>query len=173
VFARLAGLPGARVLDLYAGTGALGIEALSRGAARAVFVERAKPALAALEANLAELALGARSRVLRAEVGAALRRLEREREPFDLILLDPPYAAPEVASLLAAIPRGGLLAPEGTLVLETSWRHPPGDVPGLRREDERRYGETLVVCYVQEPPAPAAGGESAVRTPAGKEDGSR
>jgi hypothetical protein len=54
--------------------------------------------------------------------------------------------------------RGALLAPEGTLVLETSWRHPPGDVPGLRREDERRYGETLVVCYVQGP-APRAEGE--------------
>jgi 16S rRNA (guanine966-N2)-methyltransferase len=159
LFERLAGLQGAAVLDLFAGTGALGIEALSRGAEQAVFVERARPALACLEANLAELGLAARSRLLRSDVNAALRRLSRERQRFDLILLDPPYGAAELGEALREIVRGELLSPEGTLVLETSWRHPPGDAAGLRREDERRYGETLVVCYALEPAERAAGEE--------------
>jgi 16S rRNA (guanine(966)-N(2))-methyltransferase RsmD len=157
LFARLGDLSGVAVLDLFAGTGALGIEALSRGATRAVFAERARPALACLEANLAELGLGPASRVLRGDVAASLRRLARESERFELILLDPPYGTLELSPALREIVRGALLRPEGTLVLETSWRHPPGDVPGLRRADERRYGETLVLCYEL---APADAGEA-------------
>lgn len=156
LFARLGDVEGAAVLDLFAGTGALGIEALSRGAARAVFVERARPALAALEENLAELSLGESARVLRADVRAALGRLSRERERFGLVFLDPPYGAGDGAEALREVARLGLLAPAGTLVLETSWRHPPGDVPGLARAWERRFGETLVLCYVREP-GPAGG----------------
>jgi 16S rRNA (guanine966-N2)-methyltransferase len=149
LFARLGALEGAAVLDLYAGTGALGIEALSRGAARAVFVERARPALASLEANLAELDLRERARVLRGDVCAAVARLAREGERFDLVLADPPYGASDLADALAALAASALLAPEGTLVLETSWRHPPADPRGLVRVDERRYGETLVLWYAR------------------------
>lgn len=163
LFARLGDLSGAAVLDLFAGSGALGIEALSRGADRAVFAERARPALACLAANLADLGLAAASRVLRGDVSAALRRLARERERFDLVLMDPPYGAAGLSLALGDVVRGGLLAPEGTLVLETSWRHPPGVTAGLERVDERRYGETLVVCYALGPAesaaAPQAGGE--------------
>lgn len=144
------------VLDLFAGTGALGIEALSRGASRAVFVERARPALASLEANLAELELGAAARVLRGEARGALARLARERESFDLVFLDPPYGAAEGMEALRDVARHELLAPAGTLVLETSRRHPPGDVAGLACAGERRYGETVVWCYVREP-GPSAG----------------
>jgi 16S rRNA (guanine966-N2)-methyltransferase len=156
VFARLGDFEGAAVLDLFAGTGALGIEALSRGAARAVFVERARPALAALEANLADLELAAATRVLRTNARAALGRLARERESFDVVFLDPPYGIEEAGEALREVAEHGLLAPRGTLVLETSWRHPPGDVPGLVRAGERRFGETLVLCYVRDP-GPAAG----------------
>jgi 16S rRNA (guanine966-N2)-methyltransferase len=156
VFARLGDFEGAAVLDLFAGTGALGIEALSRGAARAVFVERARPALAALEANLADLELAAAARVLRTNARAALGRLARERESFDVVFLDPPYGIEEAGEALREVAEHGLLAPRGTLVLETSWRHPPGDVPGLVRAGERRFGETLVLCYVRDP-GPAAG----------------
>jgi 16S rRNA (guanine966-N2)-methyltransferase len=148
LFAWLPALEGAAVLDLFAGTGALGIEALSRGARRAVFVERARPALDALRANLATLGLEGQGRVLAGGVQAAVARLGREGERFDAIFLDPPYAAGEAQAALAAVARSGLLAPAGTLVLETSWRHPPGDVPGLAAARQRRYGETLVVCYV-------------------------
>jgi 16S rRNA G966 N2-methylase RsmD len=84
---------GARVLDLYAGAGSLGIEALSRGAAHAVFVERSRAALVALQHNLRDLELAACSRVLSEEVESALERLRREGVRFDLVLMDPPYRA--------------------------------------------------------------------------------
>jgi 16S rRNA (guanine(966)-N(2))-methyltransferase RsmD len=155
VFARLAALEGARVLDLYAGTGALGIEALSRGAAGAVFAERARPALACLEANLASLRLEARARVLRGDVRASLARLAREGARFDLVLMDPPYGAEDAPQALRDVARAGLLADGGTLVLETSRRNPPERVPGLAVVDERRYGDTLVVRFV--PQGTAAG----------------
>jgi 16S rRNA (guanine966-N2)-methyltransferase len=155
VFARLGDLAGVRVLELYAGTGALGIEALSRGAASAVFVERAPGALAALHANLAALGLADVSRVLGLDVRTALRRLTREAQSHDLVLIDPPYAAGEAEAVLRAVAEAGILAPGATLVIETSRRHPPGAVPGLARLDERRYGDTLVVRFAPkrgEPP---------------------
>src|SRR5262245_9255185 len=86
LFARLSDLDGACVLDLYAGTGALGIEALSRGAARAVFVDRSDASLSALRRNLRTLDLEARARVVRGDVRAALRRLAGEAMRFDLVL---------------------------------------------------------------------------------------
>src|SRR5262245_50544114 len=82
---------GARVLDLYAGSGALGIEALSRGAAHGIFVEHARGALAALRRNLGELGLGSCSRVLSEDVERAVERLCAEGARFELVLLDPPY----------------------------------------------------------------------------------
>jgi 16S rRNA (guanine(966)-N(2))-methyltransferase RsmD len=149
LFAWLPDLAGAAVLDLYAGTGALGIEAISRGARSAVFVERARPALAALAGNLADLELGDATRVLRTDVRAALGLLARERERFDAVFMDPPYAATaDARETLETVGSAGLLAPEGVLVLETTRRNPPGDVAGLRRAEERAYGDTLVVCYV-------------------------
>jgi 16S rRNA (guanine966-N2)-methyltransferase len=148
LFAWLPDLSGTAVLDLYAGTGALGIEALSRGAARAVFVERGRPALAALAANLADLELGTATRVLRTDVRAALGRLARESGRYDAIFMDPPYGAKDAIDALRAIGRDGLLAPEGMLVFETSRRHPLGDVEGLMLAEERGYGDTIVVCYV-------------------------
>jgi 16S rRNA (guanine966-N2)-methyltransferase len=157
VFARLGDLTDARVLDLYAGTGALGIEALSRGAAGAIFVERSPAALAALRANLETLGLGGASRVLSADVHTALRRLAREAERHDLVLLDPPYTAGEAESALRAVLEARVLARGATLVIETSCRHPPGEVPGLARLDERRYGDTLVVRF--EARSHPAGGE--------------
>lgn len=143
LFARL-DVEGARVLDLFAGSGALGIEALSRGAEHAVFVERAPRSLAALRANLAELALGARAEIVAGDVLRALRRLEATGQRFDLVLLDPPYASDEAAGALEALARSELL-PEGAIVVVESSRHrPPPVVAGLEPIDERRYGDTLV-----------------------------
>lgn len=144
VFAWLGRCTDARVLDLYAGTGALGLEALSRGASNAVFVERSASAARALRENLQALGLAGRGRLRRAPVRAALRALGREGARFDLVLLDPPYAAGEAEGALAALLEAGVLAPEGRVVLECDRRHPPGDVPGLAPAGERRYGETLV-----------------------------
>src|SRR5574341_849527 len=84
-------LPGARVLDLFAGAGGVGLEALSRGAAHATFVERAAAAVAALRRNVATLALESRVQVLRGDVGRELERLARDGARFDIVFLDPPY----------------------------------------------------------------------------------
>lgn len=136
------------MLDLFAGSGALGLEALSRGAAAAVFVERSAGAVAALRANLRALELEARARVLRAPVRAALRGLAREGARFELALLDPPYASGAARDALEALLRAGLLAPGAIVVVESDRRHPPGDLAGLAPAGERRYGETLVRRFV-------------------------
>ncbi|RIK91634.1 MAG: 16S rRNA (guanine(966)-N(2))-methyltransferase RsmD [Proteobacteria bacterium] len=146
VFARLGDFEGASVLDLFAGSGALGIEALSRGAASAVFVERAGAVAAVLRSNLDSLDLANRSRVLRADAPGAVRRLAQEGLRFDLVLLDPPYAEPDAAErTLRALATSGILARHATLVVEASRRAPPAAVEGLVAVDERRYGDTLVI----------------------------
>jgi 16S rRNA (guanine966-N2)-methyltransferase len=142
LFARLSDLDGVCVLDLYAGTGALGIEALSRGAARVVFVERSNASLAALRRNLSALDLDDRARVVRGDVCGALRRLAGERLRFDLVLADPPYEDRELAAPLGLLVSGGLLAPGATVVVERSRRHPLPAVAGLVSHDTRRYGDT-------------------------------
>jgi len=158
LFGRLGELEGARVLDLFAGTGALGIEALSRGAAYAVFVERAPAALVALRANLAALGLEGTARVVRGNAVAAVARLGRAGERFDLILLDPPYASGEAAPALRALVASGALAPDATVVVESGRRHPVPPVPGLRRVDERRYGDTVLLTLAPEGRPDADGG---------------
>jgi 16S rRNA (guanine(966)-N(2))-methyltransferase RsmD len=151
LFARLGLAEGARVLDLYAGTGALGIEALSRGAGRAVFVERAPRCLAVLRANLATLGLEGSARVVRDDALRAVRRLGLAGERFDLVLLDPPYDSGEAPLALRAVVEAGILAPEGLLVVETAKRHPLPPVEGLVPLDERRYGDTLVTRLRADP----------------------
>ncbi len=138
---------GAAVLDLYAGSGALGIEALSRGAASAVFVEGTRGCAAVLRENLAALGLASRAEVVTADAVLALGRLARDGRRFDLALLDPPYASGEAARALATLARSELL-PEGAMVVvESSRRRPPPEVEGLLRLDERRYGDTLITRF--------------------------
>ena len=144
LFARLGALEGARVLDLYAGTGALGIEALSRGAAEATFVERAAASLAVLRSNIASLDLESQARVLRGDALGVIRRLGRSGPCFDLVLADPPYASDDARPILEALRDAEIVADLGTVVLETSRRHPVPAVPGWRVASERRYGDTLV-----------------------------
>lgn len=151
LFMRLGPQQGHRVLDLFAGSGALGIEALSRGADSVVFVDRAAVCGAAIRANLEALSLMDRARVVRSSAQTALRRFAREEQRFQLILVDPPYASGEAEGVLGAIARDGLLDPAGILVLETDRRHDPGSMAGLRRVDERRYGDTLLIWFRVEP----------------------
>jgi 16S rRNA (guanine966-N2)-methyltransferase len=151
IFARLGEATGGRVLDLYAGTGALGIEALSRGALGGVFVERAPRCLALLRANLASLGLEGVARVVRDDASRAVRRLGRAGERFELVLLDPPYDSGEAPLALQAVAEAGILAPEGVLVVETAKRHPLPPVDGLIQIDERRYGDTLVTRLCGDP----------------------
>jgi pantetheine-phosphate adenylyltransferase len=156
LFARLGALDGLRVLDLYAGSGALGIEALSRGAASVCFVDRSPASLAALRRNLDDLGLRERTRVLRSDVVRALRRLARDAARFDLILADPPYASGEAERVLREVAAGALLAPGGALVLECRRRHPLPTPEGLAAVDERHYGDTAVVRFEARPSGASA-----------------
>jgi len=134
-----------RVLDLYAGTGALGIEALSRGADWADFVERDRASCAVITANLARTGLAAQARVLCAALPAALARL---RGPYGLIFVDPPYADLAVSAVLAQLRFGGEVDAETTIAYEHSRRTIPPDVCGsLPRQLTRRHGDTAVSLY--------------------------
>ncbi len=145
VFSILGPLEGARALDLYAGSGALGIEALSRGAASAVFVERDRRALAALQANLD--ALGIEGDIRGADALAALRDARNRGETYDLVLCDPPYRlAPDLGG-----PLGEALAPvlaPGARVVTESDRRAPLDLDLESPIDERRYGDTLIRIHL-------------------------
>jgi 16S rRNA (guanine966-N2)-methyltransferase len=142
--------PDARVLDLYAGTGALGIEALSRGAAHATFVEAARRPRAVLERNLAELGLTSRGRVV---AGSAASAAAFASGPFDLVLCDPPYGTPLAPLARAA---AGALAPGGVLVLEHAAGDPAPEPPeSLALWKARRYGGTTLTLYARDPEAAA------------------
>jgi 16S rRNA (guanine(966)-N(2))-methyltransferase RsmD len=131
------------VLDLYAGSGALGLEALSRGALRAVFVDHGAEAVRCIAANARDLELEDKIEIMRADVLQALSRLAG---PFDLVFLDPPYAARAAEPALAALPP--LLAPEALVVVEHDRRSAPGEQIGpLSLRDRRRYGDTEVSFY--------------------------
>jgi 16S rRNA (guanine(966)-N(2))-methyltransferase RsmD len=150
-------LTGARVLDLFAGSGALGIEALSRGAREAVFVESSREVVRTLEENLAALGLAGRARVVPRAAEPALRALAAAGERFELCFLDPPYAEALGAKLLRAIAESGLAPAGAVLVAETDRRHAPGPLPGLDLQLERRYGDTLITLYLVAPRAPEGG----------------
>lgn len=136
-------LPGSRVLDLYAGSGGLGLEALSRGADQVTFVERANASLTALRRNIE--AVGLPGTTVVSDDAARTLRGEVPGGPFDLVFADPPYRLPkaQLADLLAAVV--GHLAPGGTVVVERAARDgaPPWP-PGLNPGDPRRYGDTAL-----------------------------
>lgn len=130
----------ATVLDLYAGSGAIGIEALSRGAERGVFVERGREALAALRENLRRTKLGDRAEVHAAEVKRFLQRPPGER--YDLVVLDPPYEEHAIlAPLERLLPH---LAERAVVVVKHFWRTEPPEMPELRAVRQRRFGETTL-----------------------------
>ena len=139
----------AQVLDLFAGTGALGIEALSRGAVRAVFVEDHPEALKGLRRNLETLGLLDRSLVLPLPVAAALRKLAAQGERFGLVFLDPPYGGGVAAATLAALAGSSLLLPQVRVVAEHSRRETLPELAGvLDLQVLRRYGDTQVAIYL-------------------------
>jgi 16S rRNA (guanine966-N2)-methyltransferase len=161
ILASAGGVVGANVLDLYAGTGALALEALSRGAASATLVEPARAAVQAIRANVAALALDARVHLVQAPVERCLEAVVA-RAPFDLAFADPPYAlvasgeAPRaIAALVASAAQGRAVLREGArLVLEHAKGDTPPDLAGLTLVDSRRYGDTAISFY--EPAAPTS-----------------
>ena len=130
----------AEVLDLYAGSGALGLEALSRGAATAVFVENDRDACRTIEANLDKL--GFRGSVVRAD---AARTVAQERRSYDLILCDPPYDFGDHDRLAQHLAR--LLTADGLLVYESAGRADPPVVPGLEVRTSRKYGSARLTLF--------------------------
>lgn len=139
----------ARVLDLFAGTGALGIEALSRGAAAAVFVEDHPEALKGLRRNLETLGLLDRSEVLPLPVAVALKKLAARGEQFGLIFLDPPYGGGVALATLSALAASGLMLPQARVVAEHSRRETLPESTGvLKQHTLRRYGDTQVAIYL-------------------------
>jgi 16S rRNA (guanine(966)-N(2))-methyltransferase RsmD len=141
-------LPGARLLDLFAGAGGVGLEALSRGAAHATFVERDARAVGALRANVAALGVSGRTRVERADVRAALERLTREEVPFDLVFLDPPYEDDAVVPTLERLGALPLVVAGGVVIAQHRTKRPPPEAIGrLTAFRARRFGETTLTFF--------------------------
>lgn len=140
---------GARVLDLFAGTGALGLEAASRGAAAVTFVDRSDACTDAIRRTLAAFGPlpGLAAEVVTFDVFATLRRLAGQAKTFDLVLADPPYGGPWGRKSLQALQAHAIIAPAGTLVLEG----PTGETPppGLQPTRQARYGDTTLTFYDQ------------------------
>lgn len=137
---------GARVLDLYAGSGAMGLEALSRGAEAVVFVEADPQAVRAIERNLDKLRLTG-ARVVRHDVVTGLGQEAGVGRKYDLVLADPPYGMTDHGPLSRYLP--GVLADDGLLVFETAAKIEP-DVPGLAVRTSRKYGSTRVTVFEHE-----------------------
>jgi 16S rRNA (guanine(966)-N(2))-methyltransferase RsmD len=133
----------ARVLDVYAGSGAMGLEALSRGATAVVFVESDPDAVRTIERNLDKLGLTG-ARVVRHDAVTALGQESGAGRKYDLVLLDPPYDMTDYSSLSRYLP--GVLADDGLLVLETAATTEP-ELPGLGLRTSRKYGSTRVTVF--------------------------
>ncbi|MCC3373035.1 16S rRNA (guanine(966)-N(2))-methyltransferase RsmD [Cohnella sp. REN36] len=143
---------GERVLDLFAGTGGLGIEALSRGAGEAVFIDAHPRSIEVVRANLAATRLADKARVYRNDAKKAIRLLEQKGEAaFDLIFLDPPYAQKDCDALLLELLERGLAAPDAVAVIEHETGFDYGDRIGpFERRRHAQYGETAISIYRQE-----------------------
>jgi 16S rRNA (guanine966-N2)-methyltransferase len=139
---------GGEVLDLYAGTGALAFEALSRGMRRAVLVDPGAESARLVAENARVLGMEQSIELLRMPVARAVPRLVAEGRRFALVFADPPYAEEVAAEVARAVGEGRLLAEGGTLVVEHGRREvPPDSVAGLKRVDSRRFGDTVVSLY--------------------------
>jgi 16S rRNA (guanine966-N2)-methyltransferase len=152
-------LPDARVLDLFAGAGGVGLEALSRGASHVTLVERDARAVAALRDNVATLGVADAVRILRDDVLRALATLRREGHSFGVVFLDPPYEAELTAPTLEALGDGAVLAEAALVVAQHLTKRSPGEIAGvLRAFRTRRFGETTLTFF-------RAGGYDAPSTP--------
>ena len=138
-------IPGAKVLDLFGGTGQLGIEALSRGAASATFVDQAEPACRLIRENLKRARMEGQGRVIRSDY---LEYLSRSKEQFDIILLDPPYAEVFLENALKRITEIDILRSGGIIVAERPLgKELPWEFEGYQRSKDYKYGKTLLTIY--------------------------
>ena len=137
---------GARVLDLFAGSGSLGIEALSRGAAHATFVENGHDAAGFIELNLRTLGCGEAALVVETD---ALGFIAPESGEFDLVFADPPYAFDRTGDIPAIVFGSGILRPGGYLLIEHARDMSFGDAPGCRAGPVKRFGRTHVTFFTR------------------------
>ncbi len=138
-------VPGAKVLDLFGGTGQLGIEALSRGAESAVFVDAREDSCKIIRENLRRTKLEQQSKVIRSDYLDYLRRC---KERFDIILLDPPYAEAYLENALKCITEIDILQTDGIIVTERPLgKDLPFEYDGLSRSKDYKYGNTLLTLY--------------------------
>ncbi|MDB4957840.1 MAG: rRNA ((966)-N(2))-methyltransferase [Myxococcales bacterium] len=150
LFNILGSVEGIHVLDLFAGSGALGIEALSRGATHATFFDLAKPAISAVRANLRDLEIEDRATVVAGD-SVALAARHAPRSPWGLVFVDPPYRSDLATRAVLALPPQNL-APGVVIVIEHDRRNvPPESLGSLVRTDQRRYGDSLVSFYSESP----------------------
>ncbi|WP_410515200.1 16S rRNA (guanine(966)-N(2))-methyltransferase RsmD [Paenibacillus sp. BR2-3] len=149
---------GGAALDLFAGTGGLGIEALSRGMESAVFVDMEPKSIDTIRANLKATGLESWAEVYRNDAGRALSAMEKRGRSFDLVFLDPPYRLKHGDELMSTMAAKGMLQAEALIVLEHESGHAyPEDIPGFYRLRQAVYGETTISIYQYE----AAGEEEA------------
>lgn len=136
------------VLDLFAGTGAMGIEALSRGAETAVFVDNDPKAVKIIKKNLDSCGFADRAVIIAKDVQSALKLLSKKGEKFDLVIIDPPYSSSLTGTALNHIADNGFLNTDGIIVAESSKRMIwDGGLKGIELFDRRRYGDTVVSFY--------------------------
>ncbi|MEL6283245.1 MAG: 16S rRNA (guanine(966)-N(2))-methyltransferase RsmD [Pseudomonadota bacterium] len=135
-------IDGARVLDLFAGVGALGLEAISRGAVRAVFVDDHAKARALIRENVEALSLTGQTKIFRRD---ATRLGPNRGEPYDLVFLDPPYGRGLGPKALASAANGGWISPDAVIIYELARDDEPGDLDGFEVRDDRGYGDTRIL----------------------------
>ena len=139
---------GSRFLDICAGSGAVGIEALSRGAAEVTFIERSRHACAVIEANLTALGITSKATTINRDAAAALKRLEQESERFDVAFFDPPYASEIYGQVMKQLGSGDLLSAGAVVILEHRAKTPPEPEYGkLRIFREVKQGESALAFY--------------------------
>ncbi len=141
-------IAGSVILDLYAGTGNLGIEAMSRGARSAVFVDSSRSSVEIIRENLRHTGFSESSEVIPADVFRAVGLLAKQKRSFDIIFMDPPYGMDLVPKTLEALAGAGILKEDGLIVAERDRRDPvPASVVHFVLYDERKYGDTILSFY--------------------------
>jgi len=154
ILGSLGSVSGAHVLDLFAGTGALGLEALSRGAAHATFVDSARSAVIAIRDNLRALGIADRATVVTGDAVVSAAR-HPPPVPWRLVFVDPPYRSDLASRAVAALPSDHLAADAVVVIEHDRHNAPPDQVGSLLRTDQRRYGDTLISFFAAPRGVPA------------------
>ncbi len=140
-------IPGGRVLDLFAGSGAMGLEALSRGASFAVFNDASRASVSIVKTNVEKLGYAAQAQILNYEWIDAINRLSGGKEKFDFIFIDPPYRSGIYETTLEHLVNSGLIALNGRIIVERANEIEVSPVMGLALANKKRYGRTTIEVY--------------------------